>query len=44
VSVSRNLALTVEDTIEDTSCLWNEMIDQVPEDEFSTWQNTYLCM
>ena len=44
VSGSKNMEIVIEDVIEDIVELWKEMIMQVPENEFSTWQNTYLCI
>jgi len=39
-----NLQVTVKETITDTSSAWNEMLAQVPQDVFSSWRNTYLCI
>ena len=44
VRASGNLQLTVEETINDTSVVWEEMCAQIPEEPFSAWRNTYLCI
>ena len=44
VRASGKLQLTVEETINDTSVVWEEMCAQIPEEPFSAWRNTYLCI
>jgi branched-chain amino acid transport system substrate-binding protein len=44
VSATDALNIQVEETVEDTSRAWKEMMAQVPDAAFSTWQNTYLCI
>lgn len=44
VKATGNLQLTVEDCMADTSAAWLEMQAQVPDEPFSSWRNTYLCI
>jgi branched-chain amino acid transport system substrate-binding protein len=45
VQSTGNLQITVEETQEDTSAAWEEMLAQIPQDEpYSAWRNTYLCI
>lgn len=44
VSAKDKLQVTVEQSIEDTSSEWHEMMTQIPDGPVSTWQNTYLCI
>jgi branched-chain amino acid transport system substrate-binding protein len=44
VNASGEMSVTVQDVMEDTSAEYQEMIDQIPDTGFSTWQNTYLCI
>lgn len=44
VTAKGNLQLTVEDSIADTSAAWLEMKAQIPDEPFSSWRNTYLCI
>jgi len=44
VQVGGNLQVTVTGTISDTSAAWQEMQAQIPEEPFSSWRNTYLCI
>jgi branched-chain amino acid transport system substrate-binding protein len=45
VQSTGNLQITVEETQEDNSAAWEEMLAQVPQDEpYSAWRNTYLCI
>ena len=44
VKVSGNLQLTIEDSLTDLSEAWEEMLAQIPNEEFSAWRNTYLCI
>ncbi|MBL7703174.1 MAG: ABC transporter substrate-binding protein [Ferruginibacter sp.] len=44
VSAKGNLQITVEDNINDTSEAWLEMKAQIPDETFSSWRNTYLCI
>lgn len=44
VRAEGKLRITVEQTIEDTSAEWQEMMTQIPDGPVSTWQNTYLCI
>ena len=39
-----NLQITIEETINDTSPVWQEMQAQIPDEPFSSWRNTYLCI
>lgn len=36
--------IVIEDTIENTSTILHEMLLHIPEQEFSSWRNTYLCI
>jgi branched-chain amino acid transport system substrate-binding protein len=44
VNASGQMNVTVTDCIENPSDIWDEMIAQVPTTQFSSWQNTYLCI
>ena len=44
VKANGNLQITVENSIADTSDAWQEMKAQIPDDPFSSWRNTYLCI
>ncbi len=44
VTAKGNLQLTIEDSIGDTSAAWLEMKAQIPDEPFSSWRNTYLCI
>ncbi len=44
VQAGGNLQITVTETITDTSAAWQEMLAQVPDEPFSSWRNTYLCI
>jgi hypothetical protein len=44
VTATGNLAIQVEEVIEDCIPIWNEMISHIPETTFTTWHNTYLCI
>lgn len=44
VSATDAMNIKVEETVEDTSQAWKEMMAQVPGSAFSGWQNTYLCI
>jgi branched-chain amino acid transport system substrate-binding protein len=44
VSATDAMHIEVEETVEDTSLAWKEMMAQVPDSPFSSWQNTYLCI
>ena len=44
VQASGNLQVTVTETIADTSAAWLEMQAQIPDEPFSSWRNTYLCI
>ncbi len=44
VKVRGNLQLTVEGSIIDLSEAWEEMLAQIPNEEFTCWRNTYLCI
>jgi branched-chain amino acid transport system substrate-binding protein len=44
VKASGNLQLAVEDSLTDLSGAWEEMVAQIPNEEFSSWRNTYLCI
>ena len=44
VTATGNLQITVQETITDTSDAWQEMQVQIPQEEFSSWRNTYLCI
>ena len=39
-----NLQITIEETINDTSAVWQKMQAQIPDEPFSSWRNTYLCI
>lgn len=39
-----NMQITVEETISNTSVQWQEMMAQIPDEPFSSWRNTYLCI
>ncbi len=39
-----NLQITIEESITDTSDAWQEMQAQIPDEPFSSWRNTYLCI
>jgi ABC-type branched-subunit amino acid transport system substrate-binding protein len=38
------LELTVKESITDTADAWEEMLAQIPQEESSSWRNTYLCI
>jgi branched-chain amino acid transport system substrate-binding protein len=38
------MELTVENSLSDVSEAWEEMLAQIPNEEFSAWRNTYLCI
>lgn len=44
VRAAGNLQVTIEDSIADTSAAWLEMQAQIPDEPFSSWRNTYLCI
>ena len=44
VKATGNLQITVEDSIADTSAALDEMVAQIPPEQFSSWRNTYLCV
>ena len=44
VHAANDLEITVEETITDVSAALSEMLAQIPETEFSSWRNTYLCI
>jgi len=44
LKASGNLQITVEDCMTDTSATWQEMRAQIPDEPFSSWRNTYLCI
>jgi len=44
VKATGYLELTIEDSIADTSAAWHEMLAQIPQEPFSAWRNTYLCI
>lgn len=44
VKAGGNLQIRVEESIADTSAAWEEMLAQIPNEEFSAWRNTYLCI
>jgi hypothetical protein len=44
VSASGQMNVTVTGCIEDPTEIWDEMVAQVPDKDFSSWQNTYLCI
>jgi branched-chain amino acid transport system substrate-binding protein len=44
VKAGGNLQIKVEETIADTAVVWVDMMEQIPNEEFSSWRNTYLCI
>jgi branched-chain amino acid transport system substrate-binding protein len=44
VKAGGNLHIKVEETVTDTATVWEEMLAQIPNEEFSSWRNTYLCI
>lgn len=44
VNATDDLNIEIEETVEDVSMDWKEMMAQVPDAAFSAWQNTYLCI
>lgn len=44
VSATGNLNVTVESSVADTAADWLEMQAQIPDEPFSSWRNTYLCI
>jgi branched-chain amino acid transport system substrate-binding protein len=44
VHATNGLEITVEETITDVSEALEEMLSQIPDAEFSSWRNTYLCI
>lgn len=44
VQATGHLQITVAETIADTSAAWKEMQAQIPDEPFSSWRNTYLCI
>jgi len=39
-----NLDITIKETINNISDAWQEMLAQIPDEPFSSWRNTYLCI
>jgi branched-chain amino acid transport system substrate-binding protein len=39
-----DLDIQIEEVIDDTSLVWNEMMAQIKDTSFSNWRNTYLCI
>ena len=44
VSASGLLDITIEETITDTSIVWQELLAQITSEFYSSWRNTYLCI
>ena len=44
VKASGNLQITVEETLADTLADWEAMLAQIPQEPYSAWRNTYLCI
>jgi branched-chain amino acid transport system substrate-binding protein len=44
VKATGNFQLHIEESIADTADVWEEMLAQIPEEAFSSWRNTYLCI
>ena len=44
VSASGKLQITIEETISDTTEPWQEMVAQIPDELYTSWRNTYLCI
>lgn len=44
VKATGRLQVTVEDVMPDTSTAWQDMQEQIPDEPFSSWRNTYLCI
>lgn len=44
VKATGNLQITIQDSIADVSEAWLEMQAQIPDEPFSSWRNTYLCI
>lgn len=44
VSASGRLQITIEETISDTTEPWQEMVAQIPDELYTSWRNTYLCI
>jgi ABC-type branched-subunit amino acid transport system substrate-binding protein len=44
VSATGELQIQVKGVIEDTTGVFDEMIQQVPDTIFTNWRNTYLCI
>ena len=44
ISATGNLQITIEESIEDTSDVWQEMVAQIPDELYTSWRNTYLCI
>jgi len=44
VSATGELQIQVKEVIEDTTGVFDEMMQQVPNTTFTSWRNTYLCI
>jgi branched-chain amino acid transport system substrate-binding protein len=44
VQASGNLQITVLETVTGTPAAWLEMQARIPDEPFSSWRNTYLCI
>ncbi len=44
VHAKGNMQISVENSISDIQAAWDEMLAQVPQEAFSSWRNTYLCI
>jgi branched-chain amino acid transport system substrate-binding protein len=44
VTATGNLEVQVQEVVEDCTAVWDEMISQIPDTAFTTWNNTYLCI
>ncbi|MFL5743250.1 MAG: ABC transporter substrate-binding protein [Niastella sp.] len=44
VTATGRLEVQVQKVVEDCTPAWNDMISQIPDTTFTTWNNTYLCI
>jgi ABC-type branched-subunit amino acid transport system substrate-binding protein len=44
VNATGELQIQVAATIEDTTAVFDEMVQQIPDTMFTSWRNTYLCI
>lgn len=44
VAATGNMQVAIKETMAGTSAAWEEMLAQIPGEEFTAWRNTYLCI